>query len=148
MTKKDTPQLYEGLHALVAYSFPKKCATCGRQYETAEEFIEQTLAIHEGSGLHSHQDDKNKTIVELYRNCVCGSTMLDFFNDRRDLSRQGQRRREKFEEIILYLVEKGLSKNIAREEILKVMCGEKSETLEKMGLDIGGTAQEATDPDR
>ncbi|MCK9987662.1 MAG: hypothetical protein AzoDbin1_04134, partial [Azoarcus sp.] len=40
-----------------------------------------------------------QVIVELFRNCVCGSTLMDCFRDRRDTSEAGLRRRARFGEL-------------------------------------------------
>ena len=34
--------LYDGLQALANSAFPKKCNTCGRTFENAEEFVLET----------------------------------------------------------------------------------------------------------
>lgn len=57
--------------------------------------------------------------VGLFRNCVCGTTILAFCHDRRDLSEAGNRRRELFGELLDRLVETGLSAQDARHKILK-----------------------------
>ena len=81
------------------------------------------------SGLKQSMDDIDNTIVEVYRNCPCGSTLMDFFSDRRDISDSGLRRREKFAELLAYLIEKGWETQLARTELIKVLRGEKSELL-------------------
>ena len=79
--------LFKGLQALAKSDFPKKCSTCGRTFNTAEEFIQQTELIRpEISGLKQSIDDEGLAIVELFRNCPCGSTLMDAFNNRRDMS--------------------------------------------------------------
>ncbi len=123
-------ELYEGLQALADSSFPKLCNNCGQVYDTAEEFIKKTKKLQpETSGLKQSVDDDESVIVELYRNCECGSTLLDFFTDRRDTSPQGLERRIKFEELLDKLTDSGLSEIIARVELIKVLRGEVSEIL-------------------
>ena len=96
--------LYEGLRELAASVFPKHCGTCGRTFETADAFIREAQSIRpEISGLKSVEDDDGSMIVELFRNCPCGSTLMDAFNDRRDLSDKGLKRRQRFGELIDYL---------------------------------------------
>lgn len=132
MTESFSDELFKGLRTLAESSFPKVCSSCGKRYETAEEFMRETVAIQDGkSGLKQSYDDDDQTIVEAYRNCVCGSTLMDFFTDRRDLSEQGLARRKKFGELMDFLIENGLDKEIAREELLKVVRGGKSEVLAK-----------------
>ena len=123
-------RLFKDLRSLAESAFPKNCANCGREYETAEDFLKQTQHIApERSGLKSSIDDDGSTIVEAFRNCVCGSTLMDFFSDRRDVSQAGLARRKKFGDILDYLVEQGLEHAIARDELIKVVRGEQSEIL-------------------
>ncbi len=68
-------------------------------------------------------------IVNLFRNCTCGSTLMDEFNNRRDLSPGGLKRREKFGALMDRLVEGGMEMETARTELLKVMRGEGSKVL-------------------
>ena len=92
MTEKNL----QGLTAL-QYKFPKKCQCCGRVYETAEEFLSQTRALTSGkSSLKESFDDDDQAIVAVFRNCVCGSTLMDEFHSRRDQSPEGLRRREEY----------------------------------------------------
>lgn len=123
-------ELYHGLQALVKSSFPKRCANCGRTFETAEQFLKETENIDPNrTGLKSSIDDDGSSIVEVFRNCPCGSTLMDLFNDRRDLSANGIERRKKFGELIDFLAQNGIEYAVARKELLKVLHGEKSELL-------------------
>lgn len=124
--------LFEGLKALAHDAFPKRCGTCGRLYETAEEYLAATQPVRaEISGLKQARDDDGMVIVEVFRNCLCGSTLLDFFNNRRDVSEAGLRRRRHFGELLDYLVAQGLEFDVARNELLKVLRGEPSPLLRK-----------------
>jgi hypothetical protein len=129
--------LYSGLKSLYESSFPKKCATCGRIFITPEEFIAESLPVPSGSGLKSSMDDDDTPVVELFRNCLCGSTLMDVFSDRRDLSERGLMRRKKFSEIQNLLIKKGLSPEDARIELLKVMRGENSPIIDSFGVITG-----------
>lgn len=122
-------ELYKGLQALSDLSFPKICNTCGKRYETVEEFLSQTETIRQSSGLKEDLDDDDHVIVGLFRNCTCGSTLMDEFNDRRNLSKFGIERRKKFGELTNKLSSKGIPFETARLELLKVMRGEGSELL-------------------
>jgi len=125
-------QFFKGLRALLESAFPKRCANCGRIYQSEEDFLTQTQHISaEKSGLKSSIDDDGTIIVEAFRNCICGSTLMDFFSDRRDLSANGLARREKFDALIKYLLEQGLEFEVARSELLKVLRGGKSEILKQ-----------------
>ena len=126
-------ELFEGLKALVESSFPKKCVNCGRIYESEAQFLLETKNISPSTtGLKQSEDDDGKKIIEVFRNCSCGSTLMDFFSNRRDFSEAGTKRREKFQELMDFLCENGLDRKTARTELIKVMHGEKSEILSKI----------------
>lgn len=130
---------FDGLRALAEASFPKRCASCGRVYETAEQFLAETAPLRpDRSGLRAGEDDDGRTIVEAFRNCVCGSTLMDVFSDRRDLSPAGARRRERFGALVEYLAARGIDRVAARAELLKVMRGEHSELLAQLRPPTGG----------
>jgi hypothetical protein len=69
-------------------------------------------------------DDNNNAIVEAYRNCPCGSTLMDFFSDRRDVSDAGQHRRQLFDKLLPHLQEKGMEKAAARDYLLRILRGQ------------------------
>ncbi|MDP2809338.1 MAG: oxidoreductase [Rhodocyclaceae bacterium] len=126
----DSKHFYAGLRELAESAFPKQCRNCGRTYQTAAEFVAATQPLApDKSGLKQSIDDDGRAIVELFRNCVCGSTLMDSFNDRRDLSEGGLRRRQRFGELVEYLQGQGLPRLTARDELLKVVRGQPSELL-------------------
>lgn len=133
MTEKDDnlipEELYSGLQALSNLSFPKICSTCGARYESVEDFVSKTDAPRKSTGLKQEWDDDDEVIVNLFRNCSCGSTLMDEFKDRRDLSEGGLKRRAKFDELLIRLEKAGFSNEVAREELLKVMRGQGSKLL-------------------
>jgi len=127
---KNYNELFEGLTALAESAFPKKCVSCGRIFESANDFLTETQDIPTAkSSLKESEEEDGSIVVEVFRNCPCGSTLMDFFSDRRDFSDKGIQRRNKFEELIQFLGSKGIDKNIARIELLKVLQGKKSEIL-------------------
>jgi hypothetical protein len=127
--------LFAGLNALAESAFPKRCNNCGRMFESAEQFLRETRKIQGNrSGLKQSLDDNDNLIVEVYRNCPCGSTLMDFFSDRRDFSRVGLERREKFGKLMGQLLTYGWSHDSARAELLKILRGEKSELIEQLKL--------------
>ena len=132
--EKTNEALYKGLKALSESSFPKRCAMCGKTFESLESFIQETESIKGHTGLKKGQDDEDRDIVQLFRNCTCGSTLMDCFNDRRDLSESGLKRRALFEKLLNMLTAKGLEVSVARGELLRLMRGETSPILEKMGI--------------
>lgn len=124
------PGLVAGLRALAEASFPKRCASCGAVYDDVLDYVRRTAPISPTrSGLKQSSDDDGSTIVELFRNCACGSTLMDSFGDRRDASDVGANRRQRFAELLTYLLGAGLDGTVARAELLKVMQGETSEIL-------------------
>lgn len=125
----DAVELYKSLQALSDMAFPKVCATCGKRYESVDDFVAQTKAIRGASGLKQDMDDDDQVIVSLFRNCTCGSTLMDEFNNRRDLTKAGIQRREKFGELLDRLVESGVESETARSELLKVLQGKGSRLL-------------------
>lgn len=81
----------------VPFKFPRQCNCCGRVYLTEAEFLQQTNDLNSGrSSLKQAEDENGQVIVEVYRNCVCGSTLMDEFQSRRDDSPEGQRKREAY----------------------------------------------------
>lgn len=120
-------ELYAGLRALADSAFPKSCRNCGRKFETADEFVRLTERVGSGtSGLKQSCDDDGSKILEVFRNCPCGSTLMDCFSDRRDSSPAGLARREKFGQILDMFVSRGLDRTLARVELLKILRGEPS----------------------
>ena len=126
----DQQEFYSGLRELAESAFPKRCKNCGRSYATAAEFVAATQPVSGNrSGLKSSHDDDGTVILELFRNCVCGSTLMDSFNDRRDSSEKGANKRKRFNEIQAYLVSQGIPAGTALAELRKVVRGQTSELL-------------------
>ena len=127
--QQERVEIYEGLQALQADSFPKQCRTCGALYKTEKDFIHRTRRLFRSTGLLSHREGET-SLVHLYRNCRCGSTLLEPFQDRRDQSEAGLARRKKFQRVLDQLVSSGWDETIAREEMQKILRGQKSSLLE------------------
>jgi hypothetical protein len=126
----DDETLFANLRSLVESTFPKRCGNCGRNYSTAAEFFVATSALSpDRSGLKQTHDEDGKPIVELFRNCVCGSTLMGDFHNRRDLSEAGSKRRQRFDELLRLVQERGIEGAVARQELLKLMRGQKSELI-------------------
>lgn len=124
--------IFDGLKALAANAFPKWCSHCGAVYATSEELIDKTIAPDGKTGLAQEIDEEGYTIVGLYRACTCGHELTGFFDDRRDCSEAGLKRREKFGALLDYVVERGVERTVARQELLKVLRGHTSEILRKI----------------
>lgn len=125
MERTDIREIFSGLRELGASAFPKRCRGCGREYASAAEFIAATRPMDgEGSGLKQSWDDDGQQIVDLFRNCACGSTLMESFNDRRDLSAAGSERRQHFEGMLGLLVAQGVVRSIACVELRKFLHGQ------------------------
>ncbi len=126
------PALVRGLKALVETTFPKRCRCCGRNFADVADYVAQTHAMPNGSqGLKQSLGDDGEVVVDLFRNCPCGSTLMDSFSDRRDSTAKGEARRQRFNELITYLESCGLATVVARHELLEVMHGRPSDILTK-----------------
>lgn len=129
-------ELYAGLQSFSSSAFPKRCRSCGREFRTVEEFLAQTDGLRNSSGLKEGADERDRPLVELFRNCPCGSTLMEVFGDRRDLSPAGVRRRAQFGRLLQLLVADGMAIPDARGELLKVLQGGESPILRSRGIDI------------
>ena len=125
----DDLDLYKGLTALSELLFPKSCEACGRQYKSVEDFIAQTRRLKQSSGLRADLDEEEGVIVELFRNCICGATLVTGFNDRRVPTEAGIKRREKFDELMDRLTQAGFDPETIRRELLNIMNGMGSKLL-------------------
>jgi hypothetical protein len=132
-------KILDGLRELSKSAFPRKCTTCGRVYDSFEEFVSETRHLKGRSGLLENigsPEEGDDPIVEIYRNCVCGSTLMEFALNRRDISEHGLRRRAIFNKLLKLLVERGLSGDDARKELLLLLQSGKSQLLENMGIQL------------
>lgn len=125
-------EVLRGLRELVESTFPKTCRNCGRVYASPVEFVLATQPLADRSGLKAARDDEGAVILELFRNCLCGSTLMDCFDDRRDASVEGMRRRERFLILQRQLEVRGLSPDMARAELLKIVRGQPSALIARL----------------
>lgn len=132
---QENDNLFAGLRALSESTFPKTCSTCGKVYATPSQFVRETQALHKTSGLKSSFNDDDQSIVEVFRNCVCGSTLMSSFSDRRDTSPAALKRRDLFGRLMHLLIRKGISQDLARTELLNFIHGKPSALLKKIGID-------------
>jgi len=133
MTNSSADNFFSGLKSIIDSAFPKTCPMCGKIYNNEQDFIKETTKINNQTGLKQSYDDDDHPIVELYRNCSCGSTLMNFFGDRRNNDETGEKRRAKFGELLDYLVSReGLEPEQARNELLKAIRGEKSDILKNI----------------
>lgn len=121
MEKQD----FEGLRALLDSTFPKTCRCCGHVYQSAEDFFVETQDMPKGhSSLRAAMEDDGLILVEVFRNCRCGSTLMDEFGCRRDASETGQKQRLAFDKLLIDLQAKQIEAELARREILKFLRGQ------------------------
>lgn len=129
----DINELMQGLQTLADTAFPKRCANCGREYQSVEQYILETEGLDKGI---KAVEDEGESFLEMYRNCVCGSTLMDFFHDRRDLSERGLKRRAAFGKVMDALVEKGFDRATVRQELLKLLRRQPTDFFEKNNIDL------------
>ena len=129
-------ELYANLSELAQGSFPKRCRNCGTTYGTVDDFVQATLNINpHRSGLKQGFDDDGKEIIELFRNCSCGSTLMHLFESRRDLTTAGAKRRVLFDQLAGRLVESGVQAIEARTAVLQWLRGQDSDLVRMLGVE-------------
>ncbi|MBC7661058.1 MAG: hypothetical protein H7249_15275 [Chitinophagaceae bacterium] len=86
------------LQSRVKSKFPKDCRKCGKSYKSFEEFYYGTDEIVQGTVSYPTLGSE----FYLHRNCKspCESTLVVIFNDRRDDTALGCRRREVFQDCL------------------------------------------------
>lgn len=129
-------RIFQGFQALVASSFPKTCRCCGKVYPDVASFFEETRSLGRGSDIRPSETDDGEPELMLFRNCSCGSTLMEDFAERRDTSEQGRLRRALFAELKGVLVRRGFAEAEAHDELLKVIHGEPSEKLSALGISL------------
>ena len=110
--------MYQGLKAIWDTEFPKTCPKCGREYGSFEEYLIDTQPLSHSSGLMGYDIGDPGQQVGLFRNCACGTTIMAFCHDRRDLSENGNKRRKLFGELMSRLVDTGAPGMEARQKLL------------------------------
>lgn len=112
-------ELYQGLRAIWDTEFPKTCPLCERVYHSFEEYLANTSKLEHGSGLMGYKVGEAGEQVGIFRNCACGTTIMAFCHDRRDLTDFGNRRRELFGELMARLTVNGIEAGEARIRLLE-----------------------------
>lgn len=103
-------------------AFPKQCRNCGKVYADEQQFLAETsAAAHASSDIRPVRDDDGDSNVylEVFRNCACGSTLMELFHSRRDLTEQGLTRRQLFDSMLTILLEAGHDRQEARAILLQ-----------------------------
>ena len=132
---------YQDLQTLVDTTFPKKCTKCGLVFMTKDDFLKNTipvkdLTLEDKSGLFALEGGGLDTTIGVFRNCNCGTTLMADFQDRRDISDVGQKRRDQFDHLLDTLIEHGMGAREARSELLRILRGEHSTAIEALLGDI------------
>lgn len=132
MESEGESELLRGLQQLAVGNFPKTCQTCGRVYRDFAQFLRETRPLERHSGLKEVEEEESITAVEVYRNCVCGSTLMDLARDRRNESQNSAPGRDQFEAMVQMLMQRGLEPGLARSELRKLMRGEVSPAIDRL----------------
>lgn len=106
---------------LTGEAFPKTCGNCGRVFVDEHAFLVDTeRPAHAASDVRSVRDDQAETEVwlEVFRQCRCGSTLMECFHSRRDLTEAGLTRRQLFDSMLAILAEAGVPYASARRQLL------------------------------
>ncbi len=100
-SRGEDDQSFAQLHCLAHITFPKQCNNCGLDYHTADFFLLATHCIGpDVTGLKQGCSADGSPIIELFRNCTCGSNLMAEFKCRRDHSASGIKRRGFFGEVL------------------------------------------------
>ncbi|MBL1292870.1 MAG: CbiX/SirB N-terminal domain-containing protein [Thiotrichales bacterium] len=122
-----------GLCGVVDDDFPKTCRNCGRTYQTMGEFIRDTVSTIAGAGLKQGFTDDEQAIVELFRHCQCGSTLMSpGQKSRRGNSDLASECREQFDQLVAQMAAAGKTHESAREDLRQVITGGYGDILEQL----------------
>jgi len=117
--------LFFGLREFSKSAFPKSCECCGKEYRNLVDFLSFTKPLSaDSSGLKQEQDIEGHILVDLFRNCTCGSTMLEIFLNRRDVSVEGGLRRLQFQDKFEKFVAMACLAETGRDEWLRRLRGQ------------------------
>jgi len=123
-------ELFRGLRALQEAMFPKRCSSCGRVYKTLDDFLDQTQDLDGSSGVVAMRGHRRSFTIGVFRNCVCRSTLLVPCKDRRGRTPHQLKRRRIFGRLLDTLEKTGWKRSEARQELAKLMRGEKSKIMQ------------------
>ena len=106
-------------------AFPKVCKNCQKVYQNEMQFLRETNAIPYVSTdtraitpIPGAMESENNIYLEVFRNCACGSTLMERFYSRRNLSEAGIERRIAFEVLLSALEVGGVERIEARRMLL------------------------------
>lgn len=98
------------------FEFPVHCPSCNRTYDSAEDFVHQT--VPPGPEWTSNISGWNEHSERIVRRCNCNTLIVLPPVMRRDNSTAGAKRREAFAELMAALEKSGLSRDEARTSLL------------------------------
>jgi hypothetical protein len=128
-------ELQEELAHLVSDSLPKVCQSCGRRYEDLDAFLQNTHRIPFATGLFQREEGEDgNDIIDLIRNCPCGSTLMVVFHNRRQHSPRKQRKRRLFDRLMHVLEQEGVETETARTELRHAVRNEPTPLLDHSRL--------------
>lgn len=103
--------------------FPHHCA-CGRSYKDLEDFLARTTSPHaSSSGMVASLVGEGAEVVDLFRNCACGSTIMVIIQERRNFSRRTRYHRHLMQATMDACESAGVSHEQARGELLACIRG-------------------------
>jgi hypothetical protein len=130
-------QDFDGLRALLDSTFPKTCRSCGYVYISAEQFFIETQDMPHGrSSLRSAIEDDGLILVEAFRNCRCGSTLMDEFGCRRNHSETGIKQRLAFDNMLRAMQARNIATDAARMEIIKFLKGQPNTLVAMLNIEL------------
>lgn len=121
-----------GVRSAEDSGFPKTCRNCGRNYKTLGEFVRDTVSTTQGAGLKQGFTDDEQAIVELFRNCQCGSTLMSAMHSRRGNSDLASECRDQFDKLVAQMAATGKTHESAREDLRQVITGGYGDILEQL----------------
>lgn len=69
---------YKSLKSKETTIYPKTCNNCGKIFNNSKDFFLKTKKLNNGI---KFSEDNGATVIEIFRNCSCGSTLLSNFFD-------------------------------------------------------------------
>ncbi|MCB1615455.1 MAG: hypothetical protein KDI30_05520 [Pseudomonadales bacterium] len=114
-------------------SFPKTCPMCNTVYSDEIDFFERTHSLpHVNSDIRPVEDENAdpQVYLEIYRNCNCGTTLMELFHCRREQTASENRKRLLFEILLDAMEAIGHKRKDARDilfEFMHLCCPDKHE---------------------
>lgn len=125
-------ETYGQLKAFDTESFPKTCRNCGKVYDSAKAFIADTNPAKTDSALKQSYDEHGEVVVELFRDCQCGSTLMNPFYSRRGSGDLASKCRHEFDQLIKHMTANGHTHATAGEELRHVITGGYADILDQL----------------